>query len=236
MDEEWKVNKKRFLDKINYIDCSFCTTNPAMLKMSNKHKIYFIPNPLDPSLDNLKIFNNSNFENDVFFAMSHGVHRGTLKRGKLDKRENFIKKLVKITPGVKFDIYGVDNKQPVWAEKFKVVLSKCKMAINLSQGSSSKYYSSDRIAQLMGNGVLTFIDKKTKLNDFFKNDEVIFYKSIRDLSKKIIFYSNNDSIRKKISKKGRQKYHKYFNNLLITKFMISKCFNLYKKEKFIWEK
>ena len=48
------------------------------------------------------------------------------------------------------------------------------MGINLSQGSSSKYYSSDRIAQLMGNGVLTFIHRKTKLNDFFKNDEVIF--------------------------------------------------------------
>ena len=61
------------------------------------------------------------------------------------------------------------------------------MAINLSQGSSSKYYSSDRIAQLMGNGILTFIDKKTKLNYFFKNNEAIFYNSIRDLSKKIIF-------------------------------------------------
>ena len=60
------------------------------------------------------------------------------------------------------------------------------MAINLSQGSSSKYYSSDRIAQLMGNGILTFIDKKTKLNYFFKNNEAIFYNSIRDLSK-IIF-------------------------------------------------
>lgn len=236
MDEEWIANKRRFLDKINYIDCSFCTTEPSILKITKRHKVYFIPNPLDPSLDNLKIFENSFFENDVFFAMSHGVHRGTLKKGKSDRREDFIKKLIKITPNIKFDIYGVDSKQPVWAEKFKNVLSKCKMAINLSQGSSSKYYSSDRIAQLMGNGVLTFIDKKTKLNHFFKKDEVIFYNSIKDLSKKIIYYSNHDPIRKKISKNGRYKYHKYFNNLLITKFMISKCFNLYKKEKFLWEK
>ena len=28
-----------------------------------------------------------------FFAMSHGVHRGILKKGKFDKRENFIKKI-----------------------------------------------------------------------------------------------------------------------------------------------
>ena len=26
------------------------------------------------------------------------------------------------------------------------------------------------------------------------------------------------------------KYHKYFNNILISKYMISKCFNLYKKK------
>ena len=37
------------------------------------------------------------------------------------------------------------------------------MALNLSRGAPTKYYSSDRIAQLIGNGLLTFIDKKTKL-------------------------------------------------------------------------
>ena len=31
---------------------------------------------------------------------------------------------------------------------------KSKMGLNLSQGKPLKYYSSDRIAQLMGNGLL----------------------------------------------------------------------------------
>ena len=34
------------------------------------------------------------------------------------------------------------------------------MALNLSRGPAAKYYSSDRISQLMGNGLLTFIDNK----------------------------------------------------------------------------
>jgi hypothetical protein len=34
----------------------------------------------------------------------------------------------------------------------------------------------------MGNGLLTFIDKKTHYSDFFKDDEMIFYKDINDLS------------------------------------------------------
>ena len=235
IDEEWKINKKRFLDKIKYMDASFCTTHPDILNLSFK-KVYYIPNPSDASLDNLKIYNGKNLSNDVFFAMSHGVHRGKLKKGKLDKREIFIK-LIKITPEIKFDVYGVDQRQPIWSDDFKSKLSNSKMAINLSQGSSSKYYSSDRIAQLMGNGLLTFIDKKTKLNYFFKNNEAIFYNSIRDLSKKIIFYNKNTYLRKKIAKRGRDKYHKYFNNILVVKFMLSKCFKyLYKNKKFLWEK
>ena len=28
MNESWKKNKKRFLDKIEVMDCSFCTTSP----------------------------------------------------------------------------------------------------------------------------------------------------------------------------------------------------------------
>ena len=32
-----------------------------------------------------------NPNNDLFFAMSHGVHRGTLKTGKGDDREKLLK-------------------------------------------------------------------------------------------------------------------------------------------------
>ena len=76
------------------------------------------------------------------------------------------------------------------------------MALNLSQGDPLKYYSSDRIAQLIGNGILTFVDIRTKLNKIFNKDEVVFYKNIKDLSKKIMFYKDNYRIRNKIAKKG----------------------------------
>ena len=61
------------------------------------------------------------------------------------------------------------------------------MGLNLSRGSPTKYYSSNRIASLMGNGLLTFIDKKTEIDDFFNRKEIIFYNNINDLSEKIRF-------------------------------------------------
>ena len=235
MDNDWKSNKKRFLDKIDFVDCSFCTTSPDILKFPKNNKIFYIPNPADESFENLEVYNNKNPKSDVFFAMSHGVHRGILKKGKVDKREIFFDKLFKITPNIKYDFYGYKNKQPVWADNFKNALLNSKMGINLSQGPSTKYYSSDRITQLVGNGLMTFIDKKTMLNKFFKNNEVVFYNSIKDLSKKIKKYNENDKLRIKIAKNGKNKYLKHFNSKNVANFIIQKTFNLKNKNKYLWE-
>jgi glycosyltransferase involved in cell wall biosynthesis len=228
-------NKKKILNKLKYIDNSFITTSPDTLKfIKNKKNFFYLPVPVDRSIENLKLFNVKNTTNDLFFAMSHGVNRGVLKLGKFDNREFFLNQLIKKNPLIKFDFYGINKRQPIWGDKYLKVLSKSKMALNLSRGYPIKYYSSNRIASLIGNGLLTFIDKKTKLSDFFTNKEVVFYKNITDLSKKIKFYASNDSKRRKIAKNGWLKYHSKFNSTIIAEYIISKVFKIKSKKKFFW--
>ena len=195
-------NSKRILDKIEFLDKTFLTTDPnsLSLKIPNSH---FIPNPCDKSFEVLENYKNK-CDFDVFFAMSHGVHRGELKKGKIDNREIFINKLIKKNVDIKFDVYGMNNVQPIWGEQFLKRISNCYMGINLSRGRPIKYYSSDRIAQLIGNGLLTFIDKKTFLSDFFSNKEMVFYKDIDDLSYKINKYKKDIKIGKKIARLGKK--------------------------------
>ena len=64
------------------------------------------------------------------------------------------------------------------------------MGLNLSRGKPIKYYSSDRIAQLMGNGLLTFIHKDYHYSDFFTDKEIVTYKNYNDLVKKILYFKN----------------------------------------------
>ena len=173
---------------------------------------------------------------DVFFALSHGVHRGILKRGKYDERADFVNRLVEITPNVKFDLYGINNVQPIWADSFLKSISNAKMGVNLSRGNPIKYYSSDRITQLIGNGLLTFIHKDTMYNNFFSKKEVIFYSSLSNLSEKIQKFARDDKERKKIAKNGKLKYMKYFNSSIVAEYIINKTFdNTYKKSKYLWE-
>ena len=194
-----------------------------------------MPNPVDETFENLKIYSNKFYKYDLFFALSHGVHRGTLKRGKNDNREFFLRNLISKNSEIRFNILGINNNQPIWAENYRRELSKSKMALNLSQGEPLKFYSSDRLAQLVGNGILTFVDIKTKLNKLFSNKEVVFYKDIKDLSKKINFYKNSHNIRNKIAKNGMKKYHKYMNSKIIASYIINKTLNINKNIKYYWE-
>ena len=229
-------NKNRILDKSDVLDANFLTTSPeAVSLLSKKVKNYFIPNPSDSSMETLDNYKND-CSNDVFFALSHGVHRGQLKSRSSDDREKFIRDLVSKCKNIKFDLFGMNNVQPIWADQYFKNISNSKMGLNLSRGTPIKYYSSDRITQIIGNGLVTLIDEKTCYNDFFDNSEMVFYKNITDLSEKIEKISEDEKLRKSIGRKGKAKYMKYFNSNLVADFIIEKTLDLKNKKKYLWHK
>ena len=221
---DYDKNKKRITKIDKFIDATFVTTHPKQLYFSI-NKSYFIPNPCDESFEYLNN-SNSNPKKDLFFAMSHGVHRGVLKGGKHDDREKFLNSLKKRLSDVTFDIFGMNGVQPIWGDNFLNTLKNYKMGLNLSRGKPIKYYSSDRIVQLIGNGLLTFIDKKTKLDEIINPKGVIFYKNFKDLVTKINYFKNKPLKVRKISSFGRKDYFKKFNSTIVSKYIIEKTFNI----------
>ena len=229
---DFQNNKKRILNKIEIMDSTFLTSDPKSLDFKIKNS-YFIPNPADKSfevLDNSK----KTPKNDVFFAMSHGVHRGNLKPGKYDDREKILKKLLRVKD-IKFDFYGINNIQPIWGDEFLKKISLSKIGLNLSRGKPIKYYSSDRIAQYMANGLMTLIHEDTKYSDFFNKNEIVTYKNLNDLINKIKYYVKNDKKRKFIANNGKKKYLKEFSSEKVSKYILLKTLNIKSKDRFIWD-
>ncbi|MDB4081685.1 glycosyltransferase [Candidatus Pelagibacter sp.] len=207
----------------NLVDHNFITTDPSIFKKQNKkiENLHFFFVPVDKNIECFDVYK-LNPTKDIFYAMSHGVNRAILKKGKIDERINFLNKLISKLDNVNYDFYGFENKEPIWGDEFYKALVNSKMGLNLSRGLPTKYYSSNRIASLMGNGLLTFIDKKTQINDFFNKDEIIFYDNLTDLSEKIKYYKKNEKLRRKIAANGKIKYFKLFNELITTKYIINK--------------
>jgi glycosyltransferase involved in cell wall biosynthesis len=219
LKDNTKIN---FLRNLEFVDYCFLTSSPKLFK-KNKYfnKLRFIPNPVDGAIDHYKNYNKNSNEYDVFVAISHGQNRGILKQGKIDERENFIKKIIFDLPEIKFASFGIDNFEPIWGSNYYYYLSKTNMGLNISRGRYQKLYSSDRISSLIGNGLLTFINKKTEFNKLFNNKEVVFYKNEKDLIDKIKYYSLNNKLRANIAKKGHKKYHDQMNNKIITNYILS---------------
>ena len=228
-------NQKRLLQYDPFVNFNFITTHPSVLNfLKDKKNYFYMPIPADKNIERLNIYNNKESIYDLFFTMSHGVNRGILKENKKDERDPFIEELVNKNPNIVFDIYGYKDRQPIWSEDFYHTISQAKMGLNLSRTNSVKYYTSNRISSLIGNGLMTFIDKKTQLGDFFTDDEVIFYKNINELSDQLNYYKNNNYLRKKIAKNGQDKYFNYFDSKIVSRYMIDKIFDIKIKKKLKW--
>ena len=204
----------------DFVDHNFITTHPSVIKNKvNNNNFHFFFVPVDKNIERYDVYR-LRPKNDLFYAMSHGVNRANLKQGTEDNRIKFLDKLVKKIPKIKYDFYGFLNKQPIWGNDFNNALIDSKMGLNLSRGKPTKYYSSNRIASIMGNGLLTFVDENVEMSDFFNQNEIVLYSNINDLSDKIKFYSTNEKLRKKIAKNGKKKYFKIFNEKRISKYLI----------------
>ena len=221
----WRQNLTLIENNNHYIDNYFVTTHPDEIKtIISKKKMNFLPIPVDENIENLEIYNSRNRYKDLFFALSHGVNFGDLKKRKTDEREIVINNLMKKFPKINYNFLGIANEKPKWNYDFFDELLKTKMALNLSRGKPLKYTSSNRIAALVGNGIYTFIDKKTNFKDFFNENEVGSYKDLDDLGSKIEKLKSKPNLINKYGKAGRDKYFKLFNTKKISKEIIDIIF------------
>ena len=221
----WKENLSLIEKNHDLIDSYFTTTHPDVISTKiNKKKISFLPIPVDQNIENLNLYEKKVSYKDLFFALSHGVNFGKLKRRKIDEREEFIKELMRKYPQINYNILGIANENPKWNYEYYNELSKCKIALNLSRGKPIKLTSSNRIASLVGNGIYTFIDSRTQYNKIFNEDEMGSYKSINDLGNKIENLLTNENNIQKYAKNGKEKYFKLFNSKVISANIIKKTF------------
>ena len=219
---DFEKNYSNLKTNFKYLDNFFISTHPDdVSRKSNTIRYHFLPTPVDRNIEKLNIYNQNNYTHDVFFAMSHGVNRGTIKTGKKDEREVFVRQLIELNKDIKFDIYGFNDRNPVWSESFYSAIARSSMAVNLNRGEPKKYSSSNRIGSLIGNGLLTFIDYKKKFNHFFNNNEIIFYHNKNDLSEKINYFKNNTKERKIIAYNGQKKYFNLFNEIEVSKYIVN---------------
>ena len=232
----WQNNLNLVEKNHELIDKYFITTHPSVIKTKiDKNKLNYLPIPVDPNIENLKIYNNKHRYKDLFFALSHGVNYGKLRNKSNDEREIFLNNILNKNNQIKFHILGINKDTPKWNFDFYKEISYCKMALNLSRGKPLKFATSNRIASYIGNGILTFIDEKVQFQKLFNSDELITYKNENDLIEKILDLKDDLEKINKISKKGKDKYFKIFNNSIVADSITSVALETSPKYNYVWK-
>lgn len=220
LSKEFFKFKDVFYD-YDYLDKIFVTSDPKIIPSYYRYKFCFIPYPVHKKIDFLKSYSQKRKKYDVFFALSHGQNRAVLKKGRVDEREKLIKKikyhLDKANISTLF--VGLNNIEPRWGMDFYRTLLDSKITLNISRGKYKELYSSDRIASLSGNGCFILNENSNRYSKLFNNQEIVHFKNVNDLIKKIKFFLKNDKLRFSISKRNYKLWHSKYNSKNIINYI-----------------
>lgn len=231
LDALWiESNVQRISFYGNWVDAVFVSTgktdNPQLSAVADK--IHFIPNPCDPAIEIHDNSQRTDLKHDLIFC---GV--GSTN----NYRPSFLKALTEQLPSaIRFKCCGIYGEDPVWGKDYQAILAQAKMGLNLNSVEGWPLYSSDRIAHLMGNGILTFLWDRGAMRKLFDDSQVVFFNSADDLAEKICYFHEHENGRQKIAEAGRAFYQEEYSGERITQYMLDVLFEQPQTEPFAWTK
>lgn len=215
-------------DFLPYADAVFCTTGGALLEQykTNNNKVAYIPNMVNSAVESLRQFEKSEFSYELVFL-------GTIEKN--STREKFI---LDVSQNLDSNMkcFGTFENNSVYGAEYMKVLSKSRMGLNYSRKNDMELYSSDRIAQLTGNGLLTFCPEIPEFDMLYQEDEVVYFEDAFDLVDKFKAYSSDIDLAKSVAKNGWEKTHRSYNCKRVTKFMLETIYGDTYSEKYEWVK
>ena len=215
------------INRLECFDAVFATTGGEWLAKfkGSRNVAAFFPNPVDPSVECHQSFNLAHAAVDLLFCG---------REAKGSEREYMLKELKGKLSGIYFEIWGSLNRPKIFGHAYYQKLAETKMGLNLSRRTDIPLYSSDRIAQLTGNGILTFTGKIPCFETLFTKEEVVYFENMDELADQINYFHRNDSHRRQIAAKGWQKAHASFNVERIARYMLEVIFNKPFSEPYEW--
>lgn len=192
----------RFSARAGHVDVSFMTTAaPGRLQGlgAPPHSIAFFPNPVDAGIAVRDLSQVA--RDDVPFD---GIFLGT----GIERREHQVQALRDALPeDVRFFAAGgVFDTERLVGPAYLEQLTRATMSPNLPLDDAAAVdflYSSDRIAHLLGHGIVPFCPAESRLETLYE-DGIVAYRDIEDLAAQMSALAADDDRRRRIATIGRR--------------------------------
>lgn len=210
------------------MDAMFVSTGqPELTQFEGRRaRLYHMPNPVDASIERFDASTESDLPIDLVYCSNATSHTNRQKDLQ-DLQHELQNKL-------NFEIFGSFGKPPVWGLDYDRVLSQSKMGVNFNRQEGHYWYSSARIAQLGGNGLLIFTHAAAQLDKLFPPETLVYYRNIEELKDLVLEFHSDDAKRQTWAGATRQFFHEEMNASLNAQYIVEATLEIDYSHPYVW--
>ena len=218
VDPLWEPKDTAHLyQRRHLLDGIFATTSGPLLDDLATDTCFatYMPNPVDPPIECHRCFEKTSDELAYDLTYIRSDNRA-------NERTRLLEQVRDALAGeLRLGLFGSLGGPAVFGAEREDILAGTKMAINLSRRNHVPLYSSDRMAQLMGNGILTFCPDTAGFQALFGEDELVYFSDPADLADKVRYYQVHDDERRRVAENGWQGIHDTCANTAVAQTLLS---------------
>ncbi|MCX5619436.1 MULTISPECIES: glycosyltransferase family protein [Bombella] len=229
-------NARDFAARHQVVDASFISTAGSVVRecVGEEGRVYFLPNPVDASIERGRAFANQFLKADLFYSCGNPA-RERLICGQSWEMNRFCQMLEgTLPPTMRYAYAGVRGQPYVNGPFYAALLEQSAMGLNISRRADYYLYSSDRLAQMIGNGQLVVMERQTGYDRLFSDQEMGFFNTLEELSEMLRFFHHHPKARQAVARAGWQRYHQLFNERAVANYLIGQTLGTLLEDEHRW--
>ncbi len=201
--------RARLLRRRDVVDAGFVTTaGEGLAEFAGRRGFFaFMPNPVDRAIETERAFEQADPKFDLILpANDRGLRRiggrSIAPSVGLDAIRNAV-------PDLRLAAPGLDGPR-LRGARYIEALASARMGWAFSRFNEQPLYASDRMAHMLGNGLLTCLDAATGFDRFYRSDEVVFYRDLDDLIAQLLRIGDDASGMREAARRGWERTWRLF--------------------------
>ena len=214
-------------ERSSVLDVIFTTSgvDPLNEITQGRCTIAHVPNWIHAGCESGQAYASSRFTNDLIYA-------GT--DYELTDRKALLQGLVDSEIGPRFKLFQALGNPRVHGNAYYSALGESLMGLSISRRYNIPWYSSDRMQQMMGNGLCTISPRTPGLTELFKEDELVWFDDQNEIIDLVKWHVANPDVAKEVAERGWRAAHARCSADRVAKFMLELAFDKPLSEDYEW--
>jgi hypothetical protein len=229
-------NVVRLRTKLPVVDATLVSTAGEALNVLRRPgmRLGFFPNPVDFSIERGAAHLQAELPWDVFYACGHPRSPARSIFGRDWDMDQFIAEVLRRAPGLRARLAGLRGQPNLAGAAYQQALCECAVGLNISRRNDTFLYTSDRMAQMAGNGLAVVADRGTGYGTLFSAEQMGFFGCMDELAALLRHLAADHAARQAMGEAGRARYHALFNETIVAEYVAGVAFDRHDPSRYEW--